>query len=149
MIVKLEQDSSLTETQVIIKYAEPCAEIDKLTALLRSANTNIKCFSDDGERLVAVSDVCYFESVDKHTFVYLERSVYRTDAPLYRLCGELDPLGFVQINKACVLNISVLDSVKPLGGSRMEATLKNGERLTITRRFLNSLKQALQKEARI
>ncbi len=148
MKIRLEQDSSLADIEVVIKYAKPCAEVNKLTALFKSATTNIKCASDGGERLVAASDIFYFESVDKRTFVYMERSVYRTDAPLYRLCEELEPLGFVQINKACVLNINMLVSIKRLPGSRMEATLRNGERLYVTRRYLDGIKRELKRGAR-
>jgi DNA-binding LytR/AlgR family response regulator len=149
MLIKLEQQPSLTEIEVLIKYAQPCAEVDKLAALLQSADMRIKCDSEHGETLVTASDIYYFESVDKRTFVYLERDVYRTEAPLYRLAGELEALGFVQVNKACILNIVMLKSVKPLLNSRMEATLKNGERLCITRKYLDNVKHALQKEARI
>lgn len=49
----------------------------------------------------------------------------------------------MQISKSCVLNINALDSIRPLFNSRMEATLKNGEKVNINRNYLNGVKNAL------
>ncbi len=144
MIVKLEQDLSKKDIEVLIKYASMNKDIERITALLQSAEKRIKCTLDGSNKLVKASDIYYIESVDKRTFVYCEKSVYRTDSRLYQLAEDLAPLEFVQINKACVLNLNVMDSIKPLLNSRMEVTLKNGERLYITRKYLNPIKQVLQ-----
>jgi DNA-binding LytR/AlgR family response regulator len=147
MIIKLEQDLSRNDIEILIKYAKMNKDVKRIMTILQSTDTRIKCRLDDSDKLVNASDVYYFESVDKRTFVYCEQSVYRTESRLYQLAEELAHLGFVQINKACILNINVLDSIKPLLNSRMEATLKNGERLYITRKYLDNIKQALQEGA--
>lgn len=145
MIVKLEQDLSCKDIEVFIKYASMNKDVERIAMLLQSADTRIKCNLGDSEKLVNASDIYYIESVDKRTFVYCEKSVYRTEFRLYQLAEDLAYSGFVQISKSCVLNISVLDSIKPLLNSRMEATLKNGERLYVMRKYLDNIKQALQK----
>lgn len=58
--------------------------------------------------------------------------------------NSMIPAGFVQISKSCILNINVLDFVRPLLNSRMEATLKNGERLNVSRKYLVNIKSKLQ-----
>jgi DNA-binding LytR/AlgR family response regulator len=93
--------------------------------------------------MVNILDIYYIESVDKKTFVYLENAVYRTDFRLYQLKSKLQTYGFVQISKSCILNINVLDSIRPLFNSRMEAALKNGEKVNINRNYLNGVKKAL------
>ena len=123
MILKTEQDLTCRDMEVLIRYAKRNRRL---------------------ERLIDASDLYCIESVDKKTFVYLEESVCRTDFRLYQLTDELEHLGFVQISKSCILNINFLESIKTLGNSRMEAALKNGERLHVTRKYLNGIKQALQ-----
>jgi len=149
MIIKLEQDLSKKDIEILIKYGAMNKDVEHLVALLKSAGTRIKCNLENSEKLVNASEIYYIESIDKKTFVYCVKSVYRTELRLYQLAEELAGLGFVRINKACILNINVLDSVKPLLNSRMEATLKNGERLHVTRKYLDNIKQALQERARI
>ena len=144
MIVKLEQDFSAKDIEVLIKYAQMNKDVDRLASMIKSVSTRIKCHFEGGDKLMNAFDIYYFESVDKRTFVYCEKDVYRTDFRLYQLAEGLAHLGFVQISKSCVLNINVLDSIKPLLNSRMEATLKNGERLFVTRKYLENIKQALR-----
>lgn len=146
MIVKVEQDVSLRDIEVLIKYGKMYEAVQRVLSLLQSADAKLKCSDADREKPVSVSDVYYIESVDKRTFVYCESEVYRTDARLYQLLESLAQYGFVQINKACLLNINVLVEIRPLLNSRMEATLKNGERLNISRKYLAAIREALQEE---
>jgi len=144
VVVKLEQDFSVDEVEVHIKYTAMSKDIKRIAAILHSMNTRIKCSHEGTEKYISASDIYYFESVDKTTYVYCEKKVYKTDLRLYQIVEDFAHLGFVQISKSCVLNINVLDSITPLLNSRMEATLKNTERLYVTRRYLEGLKLALQ-----
>lgn len=143
MIIKTEQDLNCNDIEVLIRYAKINKRVKRLITLIRSFDTRIKCNEENTERYVNVSDIFYIESVDKRTFIYLENSVLRTDYRLYQLAENLADLGFVQISKSCILNMNALESIKPLINSRMEATLQNGEKLHITRKYLDNIKQAL------
>ena len=144
MIVKLEQDLSVREIEVHIKYAKMTNDVERISTLLKSATTRIKCSYDKGEILVNISDIYYFESVDKMTFVYCEKEVYRTELRLYQIAENYAHLDFMQISKSCILNINALNSITPLPSSRMEATIKNNERVYVTRKYLGNIKRALQ-----
>lgn len=144
MLLKLEQDTDQEEIEVSIKFAEMNQDVTRLISLVRSADTQIRCTADGKERLLNASDIYYIESVDKRTFIYCENKVYRTELRLYQLLETLSPVGFVQISKSCILNINVLDFVRPLLNSRMEATLRNGERLNVSRKYLAEMKRKLQ-----
>lgn len=144
MVIKTEQDLSCNDIEILIRYAKINKRLKRLMTLIQSFDTQIKCNDENTERYVNVSDIFYIESVDKRTFIYLEKKILRTDYRLYQLAENLADLGFVQINKSCILNINALVGIKPLINSRMEATLQNGERLHITRKYLGNIKQALQ-----
>lgn len=75
--------------------------------------------------------------------MYCEKLVYRTEHRLYQLAENLRDAGFVQVSKSCVLNVQTLDSIRPMLNSRMEATLINGERINVTRKFVPSIKEKL------
>jgi DNA-binding LytR/AlgR family response regulator len=63
---------------------------------------------------------------------------------LYQINEKLAGLGFVQISKYCLININKLDKIIPLSNRRMEAVLKNGKRVFITRKYLYDIKKVLQ-----
>jgi len=146
MIVKLEHDLLAETIEVNIKYSEMNRDVERIIAILQSTSTRIKCSHEGRDKFIKISDVYYFESVDKMTFVYCEKDVYRTELRLYQIVEDYARFGFVQISKSCILNINVLDSITTLFNSRMEATLKNTERVYVTRKYLESIKKALQEE---
>ena len=143
MKIKTEQDLSYNEIEVIIKYPQKDKQVNRIIDFLQSFDMQIKCAGDNAEQMINILDIYYIESVDKKTFVYLENAVYRTDFRLYQLKDKLRAYGFVQISKSCILNINTLESIRPLFNSRMEATLKNGEKVNINRNYLNGVKNAL------
>ncbi|MDE6320537.1 MAG: LytTR family transcriptional regulator DNA-binding domain-containing protein [Lachnospiraceae bacterium] len=146
MKIKTEQDLSCNEIEITIKYPQKDRQVDRIVEFLQSFDMQIKCDIDNTERMVDIQDIHYIESVEKKTFVYLEKAVYHTDFRLYQLKDKLQKCGFVQISKSCILNINALESIKPLFNSRMEATLKNGEKVYINRKYLNDVKKALKGE---
>lgn len=144
MIVKLEQNLSQEDVEVLIRYAKMNNSIKRLALLVESFSDTVKCTSDNGEILVNTCDIYYIESVDKRTFVYCSHAVYRTELRLYQLIEQLSHWGFVQVSKFCIININMLSSIRPLLNSRLEATLKNGERMNVTRKYITGIRNQLK-----
>lgn len=144
MKLKTEQDLCCNDIEVTVKYAQKDRLVKRIVTFLQLVDLQIKCDSDNVERMVNISDIYYIESVDKKTYLYLEKEVYHTGSRLYQLIDELKQYGFVQVSKSCILNINALESIKPLFNSRMEATLKNGEKVYINRNYLSGVKKALR-----
>ncbi|WP_010681306.1 LytTR family DNA-binding domain-containing protein [Acetivibrio cellulolyticus] len=134
------------DIEVEIRYREMNSYVEELVKKIESFNHTI--FGDDNGRQykINVCDIYYIESVDKKTFIYTKEQVFRSELKLYQLFNELADYDFVQINKACILNINVLESLQPLVNSRIEAKLSNGERLNVSRTYIPDIKKALTVE---
>lgn len=144
MIVKLEENLTLEELEVLIRYAAMDGTVQKLETLIRSVDKTIKCSLDNTEVWIPASDIYYIESVDKHTFVYGKKTVYRCEHRLYQLLDILSDVDFVQVSKACIINLNVLECIKPLLNSRLEATLSSGDRITVTRKYIFDIRKKLE-----
>lgn len=143
MKVSLEQDFTREDIEVLIKYASMNQTVRKLEHLIKSMDRMVKCSLDSMEIQIGAGDIFYIESVDKRTFVYGESRVYRSEKRLYQLLEELADAGFVQVSKSCILNVNVLESIRSLRNSRMEATLSNGEKVTVTRKYVSAIREKL------
>lgn len=143
MKVSLEQDFTREDIEVLIRYASMNQTVRKLEHMIQSMDRMVKCSLDSMEIQVGAGDIFYIESVDKRTFVYGESRVYRSEKRLYQLLEELADAGFVQVNKSCILNVNVLESIRSLRNSRMEATLSNGEKVTVTRKYVSAIREKL------
>lgn len=146
MKIKKIKNPSLYDIEVNIHYPYENPEVNRVVIALHSLNISVMCKKQNTKYIISASDIYYIESVDKKTFVCLEKDVLSTHNPLYQLLEDLKSAGFVQISKSCLLNINALEKIRPLFNSRMEAYLSNGEKLLITRKYLNSIKNMLNGE---
>ncbi len=144
MLIKLEENLTQKDIEVLVKYAQMNHTVNRLISLIRSVDCIVKCSEESSQFWISALDIFYIESVDKRAFVYCEKSVYRTEFRLYELLNQLSNSGFIQVSKSCIVNINMLKSIKPLANSRIEATLTNGERINVSRKYIPDIKIKLQ-----
>lgn len=89
---------------------------------------------------VPLENIFYFESVDNKTFLYLNKDIYRCDKKLYELEEMLKNTAFVRISKSCILNTSFVSTVRAQFSGRLEATLKNGEKLIVSKHYIKDFR---------
>lgn len=144
MKITKKHNPDKNDIEVLIEYPKPAPIVDRLYAAVVSVDSKVRCVDENREVLVGTSDIYYIESVDKKSFVYLVKDVYRCEMRLFQIEDMLIGLGFVKISKSVVLNINMLQSVRPLFNSRMEAVLINGEKLNISRKYLPDIRRVLE-----
>ena len=93
-------------------------------------------------KLIAVSDVIYFQSDAKYTRVVLAQSEAYIRTPLKDLLVDLDPDKFWQVHRSTVVNLDQVAGVLREDAERQFVLLKNRpERLPISRQFTHLFKQ--------
>ncbi len=135
--------SDIDETQIIINCNHMDDKLSMLIGLIKQFAYVFRAKSETGACLVPAEDVYYIESVDSKTFLYCEKDVYCVSDTLQEIENELADSAFVRISKSCIVNLSYLDTVRPFWNHRLEARLKNSERLIVTRSYIDSLRKKL------
>lgn len=141
LIMCERQDLEVPE--VTIEYREMTASVQRVSEYVRNVERTILCKQDNEEYSILINDIFYLESVDKKVFVYCEKEVYRSNYKLYELEEMLSQAGFVRISKSVILNVEKLTGIKTLVNSKLEAKLSNGERVCVTRKYLQDIKNEL------
>ena len=101
-------------------------------------------YSADGtDTIVNAEDVCYAESVDGRTFIYLANEVLESPLRLYEVEDRFSEFGFVRIGKSCVVNFNKIVSFEPEMNARLKATLENGEAVIVSRQYVPAVKRML------
>jgi len=144
MILNLEQRNTHKDIEVSIIYPVKNKTVEKLISFINSFSLKIEGYTEDGIKQINVPDIYYIESEDKVAVIFCEKEYYKTKYRLYQISEKLAGFGFVQISKYCLININKLDKIIPLSNRRMEAIMKNGKRVFITRKYLYDIKRALQ-----
>jgi len=144
MLLNLEHRKTHKDIEVSIIYPERNKTVERLISFINSLSIKIEGYAGDSVKQINAPDIYYVESEDKIAVVFCENEYYRTKYRLYQIGEKLTELGFVQISKYCLVNINKLDKIIPLSNRRMEAVLKNGKKVFITRKYLYSIRKVLQ-----
>ncbi len=143
MKVKVEVIAGIEEPEITIKCPENNEQIQDIVKYLESIKVTL-IGKKDGERFVLnLQDVYYFESVENRTFAYVEKDVYEVNYRIYELVEMYKNTDFIQISKACILNIKCIQKITTLVNGRILAVLENGEKMIITRVYANEFKRKL------
>ena len=132
------------ENEVILRCRELDEEMLHILALLRSGMQSLCAFTEERETVfLSPREVLYAESVEERTWLYCERAVWRTALSLSELEARYEALGFCRVSRSMVVNLHGIRHLKSCAGSRIEATMRNGEKVMISRHYGPLLRERL------
>ncbi|TKI22519.1 LytTR family transcriptional regulator [Bacillus pumilus] len=88
-------------------------------------------------------EVLYIESVDKRSFLYTSDGVFLIKEKLFELEERLEAHDYLRVSKSMILNIDQIAAISPKTSGRFEASLMNGEKVMISRFYIQALKEKL------
>ncbi|MBQ6160059.1 MAG: LytTR family transcriptional regulator DNA-binding domain-containing protein [Oscillospiraceae bacterium] len=144
MDVRIEQIGTTGEELVLIRCREITEEVREIEAFVKSRQGSLSCVSEARQYEIAVTDICYIESVDGKTFLYTNDRVYETAYRLYELEELLRSKQFLRISKPMLVNLMKIQSLQPAFNGRFLALLRSGEKVIISRNYVKALKDALK-----
>ena len=110
---------------------ETVAVLDRLRDTLRYIEGNV----DDKKVTVAVTDIFYFETVDRKIFAYTKDMCVEVKEALRDIIEEYSKIGFVRISKSAVVNIYKIKKLQGDLNMRVIIFLKNDEKLIMNRSY--------------
>lgn len=144
MKLTIQQDSSLPETEFILRCPVLDARLESLIAHIRQYSFVLVGYQEQREFHLPLETIYYMDSTDGKTFLYQETQVYQCRETLAALEGKLCKTTFVRISKNCIINTALLQHVEPHFNHRLKAVLKNREQLIITRSYIDALRRKLK-----
>lgn len=141
--VDIKKDPAAQAVLVEIHCREVTPEVGKLERYVRRFGTTLPA-TENGEHFnIPIDAILYIESVDKKTFIYTENQTLMSEKRLYELEELLDRRDFFRCSKSVILHLNKVQQLKPEITRNILATLVNGERVVISRRYAPELKKLL------
>lgn len=128
---------------VIIRCAREDAQVHRLRAYIAQFSGRIQAKNEKTTCLVEPSQVLWFESVDDRTFLYTADAVMEISHRLYELEEMLSGRDFLRISRSQIVNLQKLTALHPELNRTLTATLCNGERLSVSRKYVPKLREIL------
>ena len=143
MKITIEDRPDGGEDEIIIRCKHVDEHLLKLVYALKAGQEKLTATKGTDIVQVMPKEIFYFEAVDNKVFLYLEKDVYETKQKLYELEERFRGTDFVRVSKSVILNLSKIKSLSPAFNGRFEATMKNGEKLIVSRAYVPALKEKL------
>ena len=141
--MEIEIQEGFDRIKVIIECPQKTEDICRIEKSLCGFDQKLSCTKNDMTYLIDKQDILYFESVDKHCFLYTKNDFYETPLKLYEVEEMLAEMGFIRITKSQVLNIAKIESLCPDFGGRIEVVMENDYRLLVSRQYAKTLKKRI------
>lgn len=143
MKITIEDRMDGQEDEIIIRCKQMDEHLLKLVYAIKAGSEKLTVTRGNDIVQVAPKDVFYFEAVDNKVFLYLEKEVYETKLKLYELEERFVGTDFLRVSKSVIMNLGKVKTLSPAFNGRFEATMKNGEKVIVSRQYVPVLKDKL------
>lgn len=139
------KEKGLSENYLELHYDKLDDETKEYISRLDNTLSNIEGTLDDRRISLPVTDVIYFESVDRKTFAYTEKVCVEMRDTLKNLLDNYSEMGFIRISKSSIVNVYKIDHLQGDLNMRVIIFLKNGEKLIMNRGYKKDFFAELEK----
>lgn len=143
MKISINTDAKINETEIIINCNHLSPDIEKIISMIRILNKQVTGVYAGETYILDVQSLLYAEAVDKKVFLYSSDKVYETNMKIYELEEQLTEVGFYRINKASLVNLKNISSLKAEFDRKIRVTLINGEQLIVSRQYADDFRRRL------
>lgn len=144
MKIIVNKNLSIAETEIIINCSTVDKRLQHLIDGLSQYTYTLQGYLNNEVFQIPLESILYVDSIDGKTFLYCSETIYESRESLLSLEQAVTHTPFIRISKNCIMNSTYLRSIKPLANHKMEATLINGEKLIISRTYIENLKEKLK-----
>lgn len=145
MKVKVNIVKEMDDIEVIIQTNAYNQEVKSIERLISLYAHFLSVKKEDRMYKISPFDIYYIDAVDHDVFVYTKDDVFETQLKLYQL-EKMYPDFLLRVNKNTLVNFKMIHSFKSSINGRMEAELKNKDKIIISRMYVSKLKALLKGE---
>ncbi len=140
------EKQNIDELHIVFKKSIKDKQVNQLMTMLQKYDYRIQGMAGTEQIMVNTNTIMYIESNERKVFFYTVEMYYTSPKRLYQLQKELGDNGFVQINKATLVNVDYITRLQTLPNSKVLLTLTNGEKLEVSRTYIPFIKKYLKEE---
>lgn len=139
------REEGLNENYFELHYDKYDDETKELVSRIDSSLSHIEGSFEDKHVSVAVSDVLYFETVDRKTFAYTAGMCIEMRDSLRAVLESFPDSGLIRVSKSSVVNVYKIERLQGDLNMRVIIFLKNGEKLIMNRGYKKEFFAELEK----
>ncbi len=143
MKITITHDPNVKESEITVTYGYLDSELEELLSTISLADNRMAGVKNEETHFVNLSDIIYFDTVDNRVFFYTAKDTYETKTRIYQIEEKLTNTPFARVSKSTIVNLRKVRCLAPEKYSKLCITLQNGEKLIVSRQYLNTIKERL------
>lgn len=143
MKIQIIHDPNIKDPEITVTYGYLDSKLEELLATISLADNRMAGVKNEETHFVNLSDIIYFDTVDNRVFFYTAKDTFETKARLYQIEEKLTNTPFARVSKSTIVNLRKVRCLSPVKYSKLCITLQNGEKLIVSRQYLNTIKERL------
>lgn len=143
MKIIINEVEDIEDVEIVINCKTIDENVTRIISKLKALEEKITGNKDGKIFILDTNEIFYFESVDKKTFIYMDKEVLQTHLRLYELEERLKNTDFFRASKSTIINLRKVRNIVPMFGGRIEILLDNDEKLVVSRQYVPILKNKL------
>lgn len=143
MKIIINEVEDIEDIEIVINCKTIDENVSRIISKLKALEEKITGNKDGRIFILDTNEIFYFESVDKKTFIYMNKEVFETHSRLYELEERLKNTDFFRASKSTIINLRKVKNIVPMFGGRIEILLDNDEKLVVSRQYVPVLKNKL------
>ena len=144
MKIRIELDTDMAETEVVIRTAQYGEEVARIQAALEQANRQpIAFYKDTSEYFLDLAEILFFETDGSKIFAHARNDAYEVKLKLYEL-EEILPRYFCRISKSTIANIKAIYALdKSFSGTSTVQFYNTHKQVHVSRHYYQLVKEKL------
>jgi len=143
MKITIMHDPNITEPEITVKYGYLDNELEDVLTYISLADNRMAGNLNGETHFIRIADILYFETVDRRVFFYTSDRTFETKMKIYQIEEKLLNTPFSRVSKSAIVNLKKVKCINSESYSRLCATLVNGEKVIVSRQYLNTIKEKL------
>lgn len=143
MKISVKVNKDLEDIEVVIETPALSTEVKNIERFISLYDLSLSVKKDQRNYPISPFHIYYIDAVGHQVFVYTKDDVFETSYKLYQL-EKMYPSLLLRVNKNTLVNYKMIHTFKSSLNGRMEAKLKNGDLIIISRMYVPKLKALLK-----
>lgn len=89
---------------------------------------------------IKLEDIYYFEASSDYVIIHKEKTKHWISESMGNLESKLDPNHFIRIHRSTIINVNYIEDLQPYFNGEFFITLKNGDRLKLSRNYKDRIR---------
>jgi DNA-binding LytR/AlgR family response regulator len=129
---------------IVFNEEDTAKVVHLLDAIVKGDDVHVLGFNEHGQKQLESRRIVYFVIEQDNLIAVLRDARYEVKMKLYEVEEQLQDKYFIRVSKYAMVNMNMIDYIRPALNSKLMLLMKNGDEVEVNRRYYKAFKKTLR-----